>query len=508
MIKKIKSFTIIEILITIMVVSIMSIGVMGGYKFFQDELVNQSTKKKLLLIRSQMENIFSLKMKNFILSSGVWAKYAGSTSLSLLYEVDKLQPIIDDNNSNLTEDDFGTFWNIGAKDLKDFANKPFDIVIENKYFTHYTKFPYKNIFIVSWGRLNSFPSWQSNIVLKSHFIHKENNESWVFKTFSEMNTTAQTELETWALSHGFNKEIFNKEITYITASNLEIMKNKVEASVNKFNNIVKNIEYWVDAKIKLEDGTGALPGKNYFMFAKTETETEDVSSRFIVNNTATPPATGTMQIDNRMIDIQVDKTPQILFDGNLTNIFSFVDLDETDGENTRYISTKNSEFNCIFNDFDSAKVTFTNALPISSLTDNDLITCNVVDVNGTLFSGTKKMMGIISEFDGKEEISGFPIVLSNVDESNITLEDAEFATVLDSTATPLTTKIFKNNIPKSEVLTNGTYRLKNSPPYSLSLIMIFPWIIESDETNLSERNFIYSNYGWYKKEIFAVTNGI
>lgn len=486
-INKKKSFTIIEILVVIMIVGVLSIGLMRGFNFFQNELTAQNIKQKLELVKHSFEETLQIKSNNFIYYDKIISNNVNGTNFPL-YNTNILQSIFDKNNPI----PYFNFLNLSEKDLVDFGNKPFDILIENKYFTHLTKFPYKNIYIISWGKLNSWADFDDT--LKSLFINN-NSGDFNFKHFAELEDNSKNTLRNWVNSKNIDISVFNKEISFVKITNLHIMKNKVENSINKFNNITNNIEHWVDAKIRSEEGTGEIPGKNNFMFSKNKNDNSvNITELFLVKEEEN------IVIERKMIDVLEDETESL--DGsNISNVFSFIDKTKDENANDRFVSSKNSNVLCTDllsgNSFE-----LVHFVSLSTLTNNNYIEC-IKDSDIELFPNTKKMMGIISEFEAREDFMGIPFFIFNTEEA---------AMGINTTNESLPWQIFLNNVPEAEVLSNNNYRMKNSPPYSTMLLLIFPWITDATRAenaeNADDRDITFSKYGWYNKQVFAVTKGL
>lgn len=70
-IKKNKSFTLLEIMIIIMIVSIFSLGLMKGMTFFQNEAITQNNIKKLKIIEKDFQKIFTFRSTSFLFRDSV-----------------------------------------------------------------------------------------------------------------------------------------------------------------------------------------------------------------------------------------------------------------------------------------------------------------------------------------------------------------------------------------------------------------------------------------------------
>lgn len=494
MLNKKEAFTIMEIMIVIMIVGILSIGLLSSFKIFQEEVTNQEIKKKLIIVKKGLEDVLKLKSNSFIYRDSI-REIASDGSIVELYNTNELQHITTLNSSKTN---FLNFLNISEENLLDFANKPFDIIFEEKYSNHYVPFPYKNIFVMSWGKLNSWPDFDDD--LKELFINNDSNE-FVFKTFYEMESDAQDELEAWALSKNLDVSIFNKEISHFKITNIEIVKNKIDNSIKRFNDIANNISNWADLKIRMEAGTGAMPGKNNFMFAKSKTSDLSNLNDIFLDDT-------TNAIEDKMIDVLIDEDEDIE-DHKISNVFAFIDRDETTiTSNNRFTSTKGSIISCKNKIYprgsdptDLQDIVAENFVPISGLTVNEHIECTQSGSQVSLFAPTKKMMGVTTNFEGQEDFHGFPILISNTEKSKLDIGGGGGG--LD----------FLSNTPQSEEIgSSGNFRLKNSPPYSTVLLMVFPWFIDATAAHNAadsiQTDMQYSKYGFYMKHIFSVSNGI
>lgn len=493
---KLNSFTILEILIVIMVIGILSVGLMSGFKSFQEDLTAENMKKKMAIVKKQMEEVMELKVNNFIYSDAVLT-FDESNNTFTLYNTNTIQSIFTQANKEV----FFNFLNLGEKDLLDFRNIPFDIVVENKYANHYVKFPYKNIFVISWGKLNSYGF---NDTLKELFI-RDNGDGFTFRTFSEMEQAERNILTNWANLKGLNDTIFNKEINYFQISNLNIMKKKIENSITRFNNIVDNIEHWVDSKIRSEEGTGAIPGKNNFMFFKTKLADKDADA---TNLYLTDPAvaSGDKIVETKMTDFFIDENENIGED-KISNVFAFINESVTDiNANDRFTSTRDNAVECE-DRVSRSKTIFLNFSTVSNLPVNQFVECTQTG-NVKMFSGTKKILGVTSDFEGREDFSGLPILISNVDVSHLELESLDI-----NSSNMITSDIYIDNTIPLSVAIGANYKLDVSPPYSIIVSMQFPWMFDGSiaqyvNTAASDKDAYHSKYGLYIKRIFSVTGGL
>lgn len=522
-----KSFTLIEIIVIIMIISFFSIGVMQGLSFFQNESIHQEQMKKLKVIEKDFQKIFTFRNTSFLFKDYVPYYLTDTSETIKLYENNgSINPIFD-TSGTIPKVTFTNFWKTSIKNLTDFANKPFDIIVENRYFDYYTVVPYKNVFVISWGRINSYPSFTNfgsgSVNLKELFFKKDPLTGAVtFYPYASLSPADKTTVNDWLDSKGLTIGFINKEINHIKINNMQIMKEKIKVTMDKIDKIEKNLKYWVTAQIKSVSGTGSMPGKDFFLFTKYNGDS------LIQENSGLDYNTSFM---DTIVDDDSDTAYPKYTDETLANVFSFIDKAIDNGENERYITTRPFETFCEDlnmgmgeNSEDSSGTSVDKRLRVVGMAplDESYTKCvpgSEINVSGvdlpqySLLHTTKRIMGLISNIDGKEEVSSFPIFIGNsgqsVSGSTLASGFEFFSNEGDA--------VFAMPINNSAPIDNGTnYTL---PPYNLTLLAVFPWVMDGNIisnaaalSSLTEEekitNIYFNSFGFYLRKIYSVSTGI
>jgi hypothetical protein len=281
----------------------------------------------------------------------------------------------------------------------------------------------------------------------------------------------------------------------ITINNSNIVKKKIEETLEKFNKLSLYVNQWVDEKIKSNKLKGGAPGINYLAFMPVDKNADNLEI----------PSSEDCGGDDITAD---DCTSGLAMNGIFTNHIYKQDFSGTKSEeeftNEIYFTTNTAGHNLSNTDFKFTNTNFNIKLkklingtppqldvigmvPLDFPLNTDKFAATTPNVK--ISTASKRIMGVNSSFDAIENFYGIPFFVSNTSFSMIKIDGNDDSKM-----------VFLNNLPLIE--TTNTYY----PPYTMTFVCIFPWFVDAETPGIPNTKLDY-NYGFTSKQIFSVSQG-
>jgi type II secretory pathway pseudopilin PulG len=481
-----KSFTIIELVIVIAITGILSISFLKGFQITQKELSSNVIDTKLLNLKNSIYQTL-INNPNSFLSTNKIINQNGD----IIYTINSthmLRNFLDYDGDGDISDTSDTqrlniinFFNLNEKDLTDIGANPIMVTFNYNILKETISYPIINISVVSWGELNRFSGFESIKPLFQNFQNVDGNIVFSIKKYQDITGGDKVDVDNFLNDNDLTYQIFQKNIKTFTLNNNDIIKEKVLNSLGKFEKITNNLSHWVNEKIKAYklNSLNSVYGKDFFLFGYREDET--INSIYTDNYNP-----------NYIEDLQKSDTEdssggtKTITLEDFSNNFIILKNTYSDNLNTEIIGSSHSPTDTIFNDTTQSNydltingntITLTNLLPLKKF---DSLT-NIDNSNLDYFipKTSLSIIGINSISDGSEDFLNIPFFFGNTPTMNI-----------NGSIT------FDNNTPFNN----------NYPPYSSTLVLLFPWI-QDLETTAGSLKTVDNNYGIYSKQIFSVEEG-
>lgn len=547
MFKKIKSFSLIEVIVSIMILSLVVLSVLSLFnKFFKDETqYNQDFKFEKISL--QIKKIIEYKYLNFIISKNILdlntTKIGGSKPYNdtinkavILYENEILLPMFDE--TNLTKMDLQLkFWELSKKQLEEYPNKPYDIFVTQNINSYKNiLYPYKNVFIFKWNNLYKMRDFNDSV--KNCLFSINTNKEISFVDYNDLsnidvidnsvvtpcnviinnfitnnNKALESKIDTNNLESSYQS--IKNEFKFLKIDNLNIMKNKMDLTMEKFDKVVSNLHDFSVREHKLV-GMNYETTINHFVscyFDDVNTHANQCTItnynngeklninkiKFLFSNgiwmednsTGTPQTLhnsdmNTTDVKNSLMTFRVDSlghkkplAPARMTGTTAPNLENIRELEYFNDINiTGMVSVKMPSLSLGFN-------------PINRLTSKE---GEIVFVPEAY-----RIFGLYDEIGssklGVSEFMDLPFYFTNISGSMLKINKQANVISPEVFDTNLT---FDLNVPiiKNK---NTAYEEENSGPYSAGLLVIFPWIVDSNETLIHDYN-----YGYYFKTITSI----
>ena len=505
------AFTIIELIIVISIAGIFSISFLKGYSLLQETLTKNKIDLKMAQIEKSLIQSFNDNINSYIYKNEIYDKngntiYSGVSNGTIRQMRMKTNTL----NSNLSdrkdeETAILSFFNLSKRTIHDIGANNIDIIINTNIIKDEVSYPVKEISIISWGKLNKMKGFTKLVkgdLVKTDTDSTTGHSKTYIKKITSTNLTPR--LSAFLTSNDSYYQIFRKEIKMVTVSNANIMKNKIEETLGKFNKISNYLNEWIDEKIKSNKLRGGSPGVDYLAFMPVDLTKEylnipqskdyggsgDLNGNYISNideNYLTSPK-NIEEFSNEIVFIDSSITASTLSAGD----FKLTKIEDKGIKLTGLGLTPTVEFK------------FKGFVPLELYNENgtDFDGNNNFDPSGDfnvkILENSKKIMGINSSFDAVESFLGIPFMVSNTSKGEIKIEGI---------TNPNGDMTFYNNLPILNTV--GTSTETNYPPYSMHLLCVFPWFsdIKASTDIINPNMSIKENYGFISKQIYSVSKG-
>lgn len=484
-----KIFTLIETLVSMMILSIVILTI---YKFYTDFIREDKkilNEEKFNKVTYEIQKSFENQSLNYILNGNInkieFNEDNQIVSYEPIFESKKIQAIYIEEK----KEDIELLFNLQKKDLELYSNEYFDFVFFNQRERYLgIEFPYKEFFFFLWGELINYRDF--NLSVKECFF--DFSKGFKINSYDNLNTLTNTNNEdcstVWnnfvdknkpLLDLGY-KNAFTKaknEFKVSQISNFDFVSNKVKESYNNFKSIANNlkdfakreIEYTTNSKELMIDhfvlcylyvSGGSQSKCNIHRGNVSDSQVNVNKIKFILSN------------DSTYFGKEVDDIENAIFttDRNSTNLSS---IKGTTGENqTTYPLFDNSDFG----------LTLYGLIPTIPLSIETNIDSNLIfNKDAYRIFGTNHGLEInnptldLNKTNGYETLGNTPIYFSNVSLSGFKKDNIN---LVGLNATIL--KHFPINVP---IVTDEKFF--STGPYSSLLLMIFPWIVEANDDDIS-----------------------
>lgn len=546
--KKIFAFSIIELIVSITIIGMITIGVFELFnKYLKSENIVKKNEKYENLVKI-LEKTMEEKLLNFILQDQIvhleYEVIGGVklnnkiSSLEVLYEPFDLQPIIDVNSSAPNYDKKLSLWGLEKKELESQANMPYDIVFSSRISNYEdVYFPIKDLFVFDWGRLVEIPNFNKDV--KECFFYINDLNEFNMNTFdilpgiltsSGLNCDAVIQdfanKNDKALSGRINKDepestfksaLIEIKVTKITTFDATIKK--IKNTLNKVKKIENNLKDFSRRENELLGRNNELSIDHFvacyfdlsannscrinnFQDDSAFAELNQNKIKFIFND-------GLWYIEKDPVSgVETNRLNQEMTIKDVKNMIMTFEPQNGAREQDRSIgftkgtTGENIDFLREFeNILDSVQVTGMIALNmpefkidnVDGFNKNDRATAGLGPL--VFVHEAYKIFGLYDPSgSSKEGVSDFfdiPFYFTNVTGSSIRINEGtanEFRKNFDLNV-PLT--VHKNSINEKQI----------SGPYGSGVLIIFPWIVSSNQELLQ-----VFNYGIYFKTITTAKN--
>lgn len=540
--KKQLSFTLIEVIISISILSMILISVFTIFdKYISDEIKITKNEKFIYLSEKLEENLYRNYL-NFVINDDVlyfnYELIGGSKNNNKIINTETLYPSYQlvplYNNNNL--DKVLSFWNVNKKEIEQRVGIPFDMIITNQKDTYKNiLFPFKKIYLFDWGKLEELRNFK-NVKDCIFFINDKNevelnryDELDIATNFSgsdckpivrnfiiRNNNSLNGRLNSSKMESSY-KNIIN-EVKMKKISNFKVVKKKIEITLNKFNKIEDNLKDYVRRENELLGKNNEL-SIDHFVSCYF-----DIEAASNLNH---------CRLSNFMDDDPINNNKVKFFfnnglwyfqknnDGSITNYFNknmlikdlknvIITFEPRSGANehlrpvqflrgtTAYNVDELKEFEDISRIQLTGMVSMKMPMLIEDEVDGFSQTNKMEAGLGELsfVPETYKIFGLYDESglskQGVSEFFEIPFYFTNITGSSIRI-DNYFNGEMYRKNFDINVPLIKNQNTINEMHISG--------PYSAGIIIIFPWILNSNQELMNT-----SNYGFHFKTLSTSVN--